>query len=97
MIVRGRLRVRLALGRCTTRGPTGWQRDRARQTLRTPMCGTRVCTRPRAYQCLGVDLEGPGLPRRLAGRQRRRAPNATHADDRETGVRQTVRLLADYD
>ena len=60
MLACGRLRVRLALGLCTTRGPTGWQRERARHTLRTPMCGTRVCTRPHGYQCLGSISRGQG-------------------------------------
>ena len=91
LIVCGGLRVRLAARRCTTRGPAGLQRDRARQTLRTPMCGARVCTAPHVYMCL-VDFEGPGLSRRLAGRQRRRAPNVTHADGWETCVRQTIRF-----
>ena len=60
MIACGRLRVRLALGRCTPRGPTGWQRERARQTLRTPMRGTRVCTTPNVYQCFGQISRGHG-------------------------------------
>ena len=50
MLACGRLRVRLALGRCTTRGPAGWQRERARQTLRTPMIGRQVCAKPYDYQ-----------------------------------------------
>ena len=91
----GRLTVRFAFGRCTARGPTGLQRERAPNTTHTDVRDTRVHQTLR-ITVLWVDLDGPGLPRRLAGRQRRRAPNATHADDRETGVRQTVRLLADY-
>jgi len=71
-------------------------RTHAPNATHTDVRDTRVHQTPR-ITVFWADLEGQGLPRRLAGRQRRRAPNATHADDRETGVRQTVRLLVDSD
>ena len=42
MTVCGRLRFRLAFGRCTTRGPTGWQRERAPNATHTEVRDTRV-------------------------------------------------------
>ena len=92
MIVCCRLRFRLAFGRCTTRGPTGWQRERAPNATHTEVRDARVHQTIRVTVCW-VGREEPGLPRRLAGSQHRRAPNATHADGRETCVRQTMRLL----
>ena len=92
MIACCRLRFRFAFGRCTTRGPTGWQRERAPNATHTEVRDTRVHHTPRIAVFWG-DLEGPGLPRRLAASHHRRAPNATHADGRETCVRQTIRLL----
>ena len=87
----GRLKVRLAFGRCTTRGPTGWQRERAPNTTHTDVRDTRV----RKTLCITVfwaDLDVSWLPRKPAGRQRRRVQKAAHANGRETGVRQTVRV-----
>ena len=70
-------------------------RPRAPNATHTDVRDTRAHRTARLIVCL-VDFEGPGLPRRLAGRQRRRAPNVTHADVWETGVRQTVRCPVVY-
>ena len=70
-------------------------RTRAPNATHTDVRDTRVHRTARLTVFL-VDREGPGLPRRLAGRQRRRAPNVMHADVWETGVRQTIRFSVDY-